>query len=190
MLVREAEALDAANSLGRMFGASDSRIAALAGYIERQMDCALCLAEGLETLFRNVERFPAPKHVLAVYREANESPRHAMHQGQSARATEVGRIETFWHTEGCKAVERVVGDHQLALFIAAQMWWQRVPPETDYVAAEMALTDVWEIGARNFTTSQGGVTQPLIDAAFRRARKAASAGDAAVTRDELNLVLA
>lgn len=187
--MREAEAFDIANSLGRMFGASADRIASLAGYIERQMDCALCLADGLETLFRNVERFPAPKHVLAVYREANESPRHAMHLSQTARSVEVGKIESFWHTEGARAIQVKVGDHNLALFIAAQMWWQRVLPESDYVAAEIASTDVWENGARDFITGRGGLTSGLIDAAFRRARKAATEGDKAVTKDELNLVV-
>jgi hypothetical protein len=176
-----------AQTLGLMFGAHPDRVSSLANWCERNLACDLCATEATDLLQERVERFPAPKSVLGVYREVNDSPRHAMHVGQNVRAIAVGKTEAFWHTDGARVIEAKVRDHDLALFIAAQMWWQNVIPTVNWVAEEMASSSIWEDGARSFLAGRGGLDEELLAKTWYRARKMATEGDEKLTGAEIAL---
>lgn len=172
--MKQAVALDVASTLGRMFGASPDRVSELARWISEQMSCEVCLADALADMLRRLERFPAPKTVLAAYLDVNQTPAHAAHIATTARQAEVGRLEAFWRKDAARECARVVGDARLGAFIAAEMWSSgTVEPTREAVAQELAEAPTWtrtrkgiptdEQVAEMFWAARQAATVPLID---------------------------
>lgn len=174
--MKRTAALDAASTLGRMFGAGADRVAELASWIERQMSCESCLADAVAELLKRLERFPAPKQVLAAYLDVNQTAAHAAHMTTSARQVEVGRIEAFWRQEAPRLIAAHVDTDALASWIAAEMWASgTVEATSDAVVAELDEgRSVFVITARSRSAKSGDPTPEQVGEMFWAARQAAT----------------
>lgn len=167
-----AVAIDVAAQLGRMFGANADRTTELARWIERQTTCEACVRAATEELLAGLDRFPAPKQVIASYRSVNTSPAHIGHLTTSSKELEVGRIEAFWRKEAPRVIAGYVETDLMASWIAAEMWSSGAfPPDAGAVRTEMESNSTFVITANART---GTPSAEQVGEMFWAARQAAT----------------
>lgn len=136
--------------------------------LARSSTCGECAELAVRNLMRASKRLPPIVDLLAECREVAFSDAHTPHITSPQLAP---RAETWWRTDAVKLIApHCGGDRVLAAFIAAAMWWAKVPATHDAVAAE-AAEPIWVASPRDF--SAGKDLPALVEAAFRRARWAA-----------------
>lgn len=154
-------------------------------------NCEACAVGQIEFVRKEGRKVPDGPELRKAIAERIGTAEHVHHLGQGSRETQAELDEAFWRDRAAKLIAPHAESLDLARFIAAQMWWSSaVPANTDSVAAEMAdehARKVWIQSAFTFAHARGGVTPALVEAAFSRARRAATVGSDAMTEQELNL---
>jgi hypothetical protein len=139
--------------------------------ITKAVRCGPCVELAVGNLMRSAPRLPTIAQVCAEGRDVLASDDHGRHVSFPQLAP---RVETWWRTQAPLIIDGAAKcGPDLALFIAAQMWWVRIPPDDEEVARE-ATAPVWVNGAQAFL--EGRDVRALTTAAFARARWAAEHG--------------
>jgi hypothetical protein len=161
---------DAIRELFVAFGAHRNTDQAKAYLIEleRSHACGDCAEIAATNLLRTAKRLPPLVDLLNEVRDVMGSDVHTPHVAYPMLAP---RSETWWRTDAVRAIMPFVGEKNLALFVAAQMWWSSVPQDITRVTEEIRDQPIWINAARTFT--DGRDLPALVEAAFRRARWAA-----------------
>lgn len=144
--------------------------------------CAVIIIERARTTGRlsddgsGTRRLPSAPELREAIGRMGASVAHGNHLGSSSKTEEASRLEAFWRSRASKLIRPAAGSTDLALFIAAQMWWSQVSPTLDDVASVLDTTgELWVDTARAFLhgyAMRGIETRVVIERAFERAREA------------------